>query len=127
MFLKIIGAAIVLLSLQSQAQVNDPRNGLLQQIYQQNVQQDQQLNLIYQELRNLSFKVDQGSRPPVCPPSNPMPTAYYCTAQCKGNSSTIAGGRGKSEAEAQAKAFDAVREEWGCQMEVVKCTPEYTN
>lgn len=84
-------------------------------------------NYLEQRVRNLEGRLEsiewrlrqleQGGIP------NPS-KGYYCIAQCRGNSSTAAGGGGKSEAEAKNAAFDAVRKNWTCHMEVVECSRE---
>lgn len=52
------------------------------------------------------------------------PHDWYCIAQCQGNSSTAAGGSGKSQAEAKQAAYNEVRKQWTCQMEITECSQE---
>ena len=117
MFVKTLTTLSLMLTPASFAQFRPPNDGMLQQIYQQNMRIQQQLDQVMRELQS-------GHGGGHCPPNN-NPIGYYCTAQCQGNSSTIDGGHGRSQAEAEDAAFDAVRKRWACQMEVVKCSPEF--
>jgi hypothetical protein len=84
---------------------------------------DGRIQVLESQVRDLEYRVrtlelNGGSN---------RPKAYYCLAQCQGETYTQRGGRGGSQSEARQAAFDAVRKDWNCGkgIEVVECSPEY--
>ncbi len=78
---------------------------------------ERQNELTTRDINALMWRVSELERS-----GRPVEKRFYCIAQCESNSSTSAGGEGRTETEAKQAAFDAVRKNWGCQMEIVECS-----
>ena len=90
-----------------------PNSGMFHRI--ENLESD--LGSLRRRVARLEDQLDQNE--------NRGPTFFwFCRAQCEGQSSTSASGRGRSRDEAIQKAFEAIREKWVCSLEVVSCSQE---